>query len=504
MSQLREPLQIDLILFEIFAHLPLYDLLVSIRSVCKLWKSVCQDLILKHRKELVFFHKMLPRPLLWQHDRRPIDLDSSLIVNSAFKLSNELNETFKEITNLYIATYQDIFLNRQELSDFVHSFGRLENLEIRHLNDLVESTVPYEIQLSMPNLRTLWLDGYNDRVLNLNCPKLLKLSVVDNFQMNADFFSSINLRFLRVKSFAYHRLFRLLNLETLMFCKSIQIHLADFPSLKRIHLFRHKKAHFNEAEREQMLRGLLEQRRNLRRDDLEIFYEGMRCTEDDVRDLIDNNKSQFGSLFYYQSYDHFRNNMDHFDFKGISKMLKYSESFNEELKNVSLEHTDLLSSCIQQLYFGKSLKNQINFKNWQNMFRYVSLVAVRRLPQDQLNELPNQLPNLIEFSFFTSHASEGSAVVNFEFVSRFRALKCFHIERGLVSLDEFKSILNACRFFYYAILHPSIHCKLLPNDSPQQQTWYLRTTRYKEKFEFPSKKCLFNFLESKNLIVKNS
>lgn len=496
MSQLREPLQIDLVLLEIFGHLPLYDLLV-VCEICKLWRTVGQDLILKHRKELALFHKLLPRPMLWQHDQRPVDLSSSLVVNGTFKRSDHLKETFKEITSLYIASYEVIFLDRDELSDFVHSFGRLEHLEIHQLNDLVESTVPYEIQLNAPNLRTLWLNGYNDRVVKLNCPKLRKLSVIDNFQMNADF-SSINLRFLKVKSFAYHRLIRLLSLETLMFCKSVQIHLADFPSLKRIHLFGHKKGHFNETEREQMLRGLFEQRRNLRRNELEVFYEGMRCTEDSVREVIDSNKSQFGSLFNYKSYEFYRHNGDRFDFKRVSKVLKYSESFNEELKNVNSEHTDQLSGCIHHLHFGKNLKNQINFTNWQNMFRYVSSVAVRRLPQDQLDELPNQLPSLVEFSFFTAQSSEKDTVVNFEFVSRFQTLKCFNIERGLVSLDEFKLILNSCRFFYYAILNPSIHCKLQPNGS-----YYLRTTRYKEKFEFLSKKCLFSFLESKNLIVKN-
>ena len=496
MSQQRDPLQIGLVLVEIFGHLPLYDLLL-VRGVCKSWRLTVQDFIRKRQKELVLFYKLVPRPLLWQHDLQSVNLNNSLIVNATFKQSEHFKETFGSIISLFIATYEDIFLNK-DLNYFLHSFGQLENLEIRHLNQVVESSVSYEVQLNLPNLQTLFFSSFSkDRVIRLNCPKLLKLSIIDNFELNADFFTSINLKFLKVRSFAYHRLFRLLNLETLMFCKSIQINLADFPSLKRIHLFGHKKAAFNDAERQQTLNGLLEQRRNLRRDDLEIFYEGVRCgSEHTVREAIDSCKSQFGSLFFYRNYDFYRDNSDCFDFRWISKILKYSDDFNEELHSLSPAHTGQISTCIQQLYFGKSLKNRIKFENWSNMFSHVSSVVVRQLPQDQLDELPNQLPYLVEFSFLASQ--QRSVPVNFGFVSRFQALKCFNIDRGLVSFDEFKSFLNACRFFYYAILHPSLHVILLPSNR-----YYLRTTKYKEKFEFPSKQRLFDFLDQKNLIVKN-
>lgn len=482
----------ELVLIKIFKYLPIYDLLMASQT-SKLWRSIANSL-LSNEKELILFFRTITRPLLWYHNDQPINLTNSIIINSKFKCSEYLKETFKNITNLYIATYEEIFANKKEFDEFINHFECLENLQIFNLNDVIESVNPYEINLNLPNLQTFFL-GHNDKVEHLNCPKLIKLSIIDHFVMNANFISLINsLKFLKVKSFSYHPLFKLINLEILYVSKNILINFSDFPKLKQIHLFHHKKAFRIDSVREQILRGLFEQKQNLRRDDLQIFYEGMKCTETTINEVIERNQSRYGSLFYYKSYEYYRENQDEFNFKNIEKILKYSDSFNQELKNIS--RTDNLLNCIQHLYFGKKLKDEINFKNWEHTFKYVTKIVIRKLSQDHLDQLPDFIPNLIEFSFFTGN-SDKNKVINFEFISKFKALKCFNIEKGFISLDEFKLVVDKCRFFYYAIFIPSIHCRL------EVDNYYLRTTRYKERFDFKTKTQLFNFLNDKNLIVKN-
>lgn len=487
----------ELVLIKILDHLPIDDQLNG-RRVCKLWKQMIDDnSLIKSRKELILFYRVLKKPLIWHHNNQAANLDNSIIVNDKFKESQIFKSNFKCIKNLYLVTYEDIFFTKEELSDFIQNFVNLENLQIYYLNEVVDSQIPLEVDFNLNQLKTLYL-GQDDRLHNLNCPNLTKLSIYDDcFVLAAKFNSTFeNLKFLKLKSFTYLPGFKAPNLEVLYFSRKIHINLADFPKLNRIHYFYHKNTFYNETERELILNGLMEARRRAGRIELDIFYDGIRCKDDgeSIKQVIEKTSSKLGSSFYYGNYDYYIENPDEFNFENVDKLLKYSDLFNEEVSFMEYDLVEDVSKCINTLYFGKSLTNQlINFTNWE-LFKYVKTLIIKQLAQEQLDRLPDCLPNLVDFMYPSD--LDKKRVVNFEFLCRFKGLKCFSIQKGLVSLHEFRLVVDHCKYFYYGIFDPSIHYRCKNN------RYLLRTTRFKEKFDFATKKTFFNFLEDKNLIFK--
>ena len=488
----------DLVLIKIFNYLTLEDQL-RIRSVCKLYQTIADQIIQNESKELILFYQILPRPLYWYHNNQLANLDNSIIVNSKFKCSSFLRQLFKKATSLYLVTYEDLFANSEELNGFTNFFTNLEHLQILNLNNVIESTVPYEIDLNLPNLKTLFI-GHNEKVSSLNCPQLVQVSIFDDHHFELDSNQSKNVKFLKLKSFRHLPSSDLLSLESLYFCQNIQIDLTAYPKLKELHFFNHKKAFFNQSERDQILNQLLEQKRNLRNEQLQIFYEGRKCNSiNEISELIKKHKFyNDASLFHFGSYQFYKDNKEEFNLKLSQKVCKYSDQLNEELNEIDCDlDLQVLSRCIQQLYFGRSLKSRINFKNWINLFKYVNSITITQLAQDELNRLPSYLPMINEFCFLANDV-ESCPFINFDFVCKFKALKCFNIQKGLISLDEFKLILANCKYFYYAIFNSTIHYRFKNNSH------YLRSTRYKEPHYFQTKAKLFQFLEDKNLIFKTN
>ena len=272
----------ELALIEVFNSLPLYDQQKN-RSVCKRWKAIIEN-SLSCRKELVLFYRICARPLVWFHSGRSVDLLGSLIVNENFKNSPVFDRLFKSIKRLYLVCRPKELLE----SNFINLADGFHHLEHLQVNTLIFTVFPnsLKIQLNLPNLKSFCYNTAQGRtkLLQLDCPKLEKLSVSNHFVMDkkcAPFKES--LKFLKVASFQCEQKFYFPNLEVLYCQNVLPIDIAPHQKLKEIHFF---WEHFsctdsifltNEPNQIAVLNGLFEQKRLLGRSELQIYYQGNEC-----------------------------------------------------------------------------------------------------------------------------------------------------------------------------------------------------------------------------------
>lgn len=124
----------ELALIKVLNCFSLYDQLTTYRLVCKRWKALIeQDILANSRKELVLFVRMLRVPLIWYHSQQAVRLNDSIVVNQSIKNSQHFRHLFANLKSLFIALFEPSLANF-DLTGVVHSFLKLEHLEIRNLS----------------------------------------------------------------------------------------------------------------------------------------------------------------------------------------------------------------------------------------------------------------------------------------------------------------------------------------------------------------------------------
>ena len=478
----------ELALIKIFNYLPLYDQLSNARLVCKKWKLLIeQDNLMNSRSELVLFLRMERRPLVWSHNQQPVDLRNSLISTSVQSLTSINDSTrfmnrFANVRRLYIAMFETDF-DGNEICNAVNRFSNVEHLEINNMYFLLSDATALRqinIDLNLPKLQTLYL-GNDDRLVNLNCPALTRLSLFDAFHWNETFSRTLkNLRFLKVRSFSHEPGLGMANLEVLMIADDIQIELDLFPKLREVHYYL-KSADREDRDvrpnvsgrphQEAALLSLFERKVRLGKN-LKVYCDGLLC--DTLQELATAKRN----VKYYSPLTICRTDYrltEDFDLisKGCFDRIKLEDvkrSLNlfrpsqfEELNRLSaqaieyaarsLEHSEVDTTDIDSFFKRDSFRfDDPLFLKLRAFFRYATVLRIFALSsQSSLNKLPDLMPNTIHLSL-PSRRNFKWATINFSFLSRFRGLKKLIVAKYWLSLDLLRMLFINCRFLDRLVL----------------------------------------------------
>lgn len=465
----------ELTLIAVFSDLPLYDQL-RIRSVCKQWKVITEKRILC-REELVLFYKTAARPLIWFHSDRPVNPLSVLSVNKKFKRNPDFYRLFERIKRLFLICRLKDLLKRNFIH-FVNNDPHLKNLQVETLADPICGVRKLKIRLHLPNLKSFCLNTIGDiELLQLNCPKLEKLSAPFHFEVDEKYASfKESLKFLKVVSFQCKPGFELSNLETL-FCQDVlPIDISSHKQLKEIHCI-HEHWGFSRSsgpsvKLDVVLNGLFEQMRLLERNDLQIYSSGLRCSpENKMLHRIVTNRFQESDLTLILEFG------DDLKLEHQRKELIYkwnsngSDDFDGKLARIGAEQAEKLARCLVKVSLGETLAKEpaLNFK-FKILFRYVQVLWLWEDIQSQsdLDRLPEHFPHLVELvqtrssghgiysvvrypSLYPNDFTDGP--LNFRFLSRFKNLQKLSTQHWKVSPSELKEMMKNCRFLEELQIH---------------------------------------------------
>ena len=506
---MNDPLEMsdlpELVLIKLFNCLPLHDQLLSVRLVCKKWKLLVeQNNLANCRSELVLLRRMERRPLIWSHNQQPVDLRNSLILNTLTN-SSTLLKRFASVKKLYIAMFENFGGNETPICHIVHHFLNLEHLEINNM--CIERGGPdaiskFIVDFNLPKLKTLYL-GNNDRLVNLNCPTLTRLSLFDAFHWNETLSRTLNhLQFLKVRSFSHEPGLGMANLEELYLIDDLQIDLPLFPKLREVHFYQRNMERDIPRENDQddpddLMPGppvppqeaalLFERKVRLGRN-LKVYCSGFPC--DTLQELNEGISKLRDTLIILGSPTRFKcprtellggpeldwiakGHLDRIKLENVKRSLfLFSGSQFEELSKWSsqaieyvarsLEHSGNILSVQESLlrnsehfetvgtldsFLDAFQVHDPSFLKLRALYRYViQLHLIGPLCQSSVNKLPDLMPNLIAFE--SSHDPDWTTI-NFSFLSRFRGLKSLIIMKEFLSLDLLEMLLAQCRFLSY-------------------------------------------------------
>ena len=539
----------ELALIKVLSNFPLYDQLTICRLVCKRWKLLVEQDILKNfRSELVLFVRMLRMPLVWSHSQQAVRLDDSIVVNQSIKNSQHFRNLFTNLKSLFIALFEPSLANF-DLSDIVHSFPSLEHLEIRNLfyEYCPASTGHLRVDLNHSNLRTLHL-GYKDQIINLNCPALTELTAFGVFHVDERCCFRNSLKFLKVCSFTHQPDCVLPNLEVLCFSNNLEIDLEPFQKLKEIHYCRRQLENdVNRGEHranvDRILESLIERKRRLRLS-LEVYKNGVRrkteVTEWDFRPFPEHGsleltmeelasilknfdepeptisilKSKFhaDNLLFDRERDRTVDSTEHLARSIQFLCLPYFTfwqnfwMFMEQRDGMIFERLEPgpmppipmpgVQAALFDLPFNPSAKH---------LFSYVHHLKLSPSPQNLMQMLPDLMANVLDFRSIYGYKFEGR-ILNYSFLSEFRALKRLSAAKDWLSIDVLRKIFANCKFIDYLIIildKFSDHIQVYPMENGQYDIWFRRNPLGDQNRTVTSKAGLIDYLE-KNRIVKSN
>lgn len=461
----------ELALTELFAVLPLYDQL-KIRSVCKQWKAIAENQ-LSGRKELVFFYRAVARPLIWFHSQRPVNLLNSIIVNRKFTkkitkkehfepLFNKIEQLFKQIERLYVITHPEFL--ESNFINFANRFRHLKHFQVDTLVDTISAPFTLKIQLNLPNLKSFCFNhlcfqsARYTKLIQLDCPKLEKLSVPCGFQLDAKCKFRNSLKFLKLFSIEYEPGFELPNLEVLLCQKVQQIDFSLFEKLKEIHFFRdwgNSIGYENSDKRlakRNLLDGLFQQRNLLGRNELAIYYGSHPGTPGSA------------NLYRTESVEIFENDFEDLkdlklEFKG-KKISLYDDDFDAEITAIDTEQAERLARCLVEVELSETILDKELDGKFKMVFKYVQLLVLRRdfRNQNNLDRLPDLFPHLVKLkddlhennvmhamgcpSLLPGFFSE--RMVDLRFLVRFKMLQKLESKNWRFSASELSETLKNC------------------------------------------------------------
>lgn len=492
----------ELALIRIFSWLPLPDQL-NVRLVCKKWKFLIENDNLARpfsRSELILFIRMERRPMFWSQNQRPVNLANSLHVNPSIRTSKCFKNLFAGIKRLYIAL---TWFTQNGINSIIDSFLSLEHLEIENM---LHSESKFDVDFSLPNLRTLYLGG-DHRLVNLNCPHLTQLSVVADFPLEIDTSAfEKNLKFLKVKSFLHHPDHVLPSLEVLCFSCNFQIDLRPYRELKEVHFYYQQGVSYAASHVD--LESLFRDRTLLERA-VEVYYDGMPCK--DVSELETYKCSAGGERDFLERYFLCPKKSDDLKFTYTKGRFYWRGTLLEErIDKLSFEQIEHLARSINWLrIFDRQLDYHHLFRYNENdhrfnlklksLFNYVPSLSLGLISQNLMDELPALVPNVISVYIFLDNEDERIAGrTNFSFLSKFKGLKRLSTVKHCISIDLIKQILENCKWFRRLII------KCTGKEEIQieiDQEYSLSLPGF--EFNFPSKSELFEHLEQNRIIKKH-
>ena len=446
-------------LAKVISYLSLRDQL-NVRKVCKYWRLVNDSSV--PRRELILFLKIHPTPVYWHHDKRECDPSNILWVNFRLLKSKFFWSYFRKIRRLMVAfrkgTYCKHFTEpiQASFTDLLHlQFTSIGN-ELSYWDREIPQT-----EFRLKNLRTLY-SFVNDVPVDLNCPNLTELFICCNLTIESTNEQTKkylqNLRLLRVYRLAYPPGFEFTNLQVLHL-QNLPISLVDFPKLKELHcliLFGQ-----NEQNDEVLFEELLQQKKQLKREDLRIFCQGFDMEGRNFRDVFESHLRQIDRHFVYSDFNAevlrlAKKSPSSCNFSLDSKDLDLYESTDDELAVIREgELPDCLFRSITHLKIWKLSKISPTFFEISHKFPYIHSISIYyELSQALLDQLPDVLPRL---AFFTYEPKPFKNYrVSFEFVARFKSLNFFSACNFIISIDEFQLILQNCEALGKAIFfqHP--------------------------------------------------
>lgn len=126
----------ELALIAVFDNLSLCDQ-IRMRSVCKQWKTIAENRLSCRRELVLFFNTIAVRPLVWFHSDRPVNTNSSVVVNKKFRKRKrgKFWPLFQKVKRLYVVgRLENFFLKRGSLQ-FTNSFRQLQHLQVDTVDD---------------------------------------------------------------------------------------------------------------------------------------------------------------------------------------------------------------------------------------------------------------------------------------------------------------------------------------------------------------------------------
>ena len=452
----------ELALISLFKHLPLSDQL-KYRGTCKKWKELIESLLLS-RRELVIFFLTTTRPLIWSHNNRPVDCElSSLIVNEKFKMPcSKFKMVFKNVQRMCLVCRLDDLIQRQFIG-FFNEFRHLQHLQVDTVNDTVLGG-RLEIGLHLPNLKSFFCNTVAKiKEFHLDCPQLEMLSVPYDFRSNQELISfKDTLKVLKVSSFFRQRgskLPELPNLEVLA-CQDVQlIDLIAYKKLKEIHFESPCYSLANRVESmlldlQAPLRQLFEKKRELDRNELQIYYQGVRCTAQSTEICLRGEQRLLKSDLNLVLQD-----SEDLRLEQQRKEFIYKGELNATLSKLSSSQAEQVARCLVQVNLQEALgKDALGLHaKFKILFRYVQKLWLNSdiRTQRDLDRLPDFFPHLLAFER-DNHIQIYNAKaypdrfdedkLNFCFLARFETLHTLSARGWRISADELKNVLQKCRF----------------------------------------------------------
>ena len=455
----------DLVLRKIFGCLSFYEKM-KIRCVCKLWKNFIEN-GLNCRRELVVFYELAQMPVIWYHSGQLANLNNSVMVNRKFTESNYFTQIFKNIRNLYIAYYNQIFEHQKKLEELIAKFPRLEHLQVHDMIEYMDSPVLLKAKFESTNLRNLFL-SHTDSLTIFDCPNLVKLSFYGAFCMTEWLNPRFrNLQFLRVNTFDYEPGAELPNLQVICFCDTIKMDIVDFRSLKEIHYFYHKACmeydmvllgrRHRRMQLMEILNEFLKQKQMQQRDDLSVYYDGFLYRDDqEFWDFLLPKKAlnipldYFGNRISPNRYPGTRNSTEFLSYVRSPKIESTFKSFilshnrhREVVEEISKGTAGQLSRSTVALWVSGVTIEDVSGLKIGGWFKYAKYLKVDNLSQQVLDLLPDLAPNVLKIKC-TDLVEAG--VTNCRFMSKFKAMKSLYIQVGMFrQADELRAVLDNCK-----------------------------------------------------------
>ena len=245
---------------------------------------------------------------------------------------------------------------------------------------------------------------------------------------------------------------------------NIEINIADFESLNEIHFLYHRRFFKKEIYenstrlRERLIRklnGLLEQKRENRRVDLEIYFDGFPYRDDlEFREFVLSaanrlrpfrNQVNFNEYPGPKTFSDFARWIRNSKIENTSKSLCYYGNPDQgaqvtEMVNRMDETTfEKFSRSIALLFVGQISIKYARELRYKELFKYVTCLYLRRLPQKTLDLFPGIVPNVVHVTYYELE----SDMTNCKFLLKFKSMKLLGIDYGALTINELKEILGS-------------------------------------------------------------
>lgn len=470
----------ELVLIEILKNLPIYDQ-INCRRVCKSIKAIAERILVTRSTELVLIHELDSIPLIWLHNNKKIDLNNSIIVNRRFIRSSFFKEIFQNIQNLCIVFFSQLFENHQRgFNELINHFKKLKHLQIESLRIVPEKQLRsrefvknpiIKVDFNLPNLKSLFIN-HPCELIALNCPNLEQLSADANFYMDENLSSfKDSLKLLKVKLFSNDD-YEMTKLETLYYSNS-RIELEKFPKLNKInYYYRNDYSNimsyysFYQKSRETILSELLGQKIVLKKKKLKIYENGVHLLANhrfgELKKLCSFSADPlFGSSIFElelsdNELENYLMNPREFNYEHLRHFLVWTNRTSGVLEAMKDRSIESIGKSIVSVAIREMNNEDLKSLKMKNLLKNVRLLIINDMSQDQLNSLPEIVPNateiVVKFKLSTPKFADPTNYLklnNFSFLTEFRCLKSLFIHQLFISLNLLNDILDECKFFAY-------------------------------------------------------